>query len=204
VRLEVHAVDADHKDLWARVGEAGSPETLRVQVPARVLARTAALELRQQGGSPVPYSVRVRWTQLVPGDAPLDRGISLQRTVARVVEQDGAVALEPLLPRGVPAGSELRVALVVGSHARDEIVVEEPLPAGVRFERAVLADGVSVEPREGRLLLRFAPCAEFTRRFAYVVRAERKGEWRALPARASLVFQPVAGESGEWVLRVRD
>ncbi len=165
-----------------------------------------SVSLGATGGDFGLYALTVRWTKLTQGLKPLDRGIAIKRSCARFVQnEDGTTALEPVTVRGVPRGSELRVTLEVETHAIDPIVIEEPLPAGVRFLGEVGSSGAEVEAREGRLVIRFPAGAALTRSFTYAVRAERAGDWRALVAQGRLAGRvEVAGESEEWLLRVKD
>ncbi|HZV01208.1 MAG TPA: hypothetical protein VFF73_31140, partial [Planctomycetota bacterium] len=208
-RLELRVLDGEKRsELLAKAVDVRSAATpsLAWRIPARMLASNPAIEVRQRGGDLVPYSMQLRWTKLTQGLKPLDAGVALKRTCARLATgEDGATSLEPVESRGVPRGSEVRITLSVDSHALEPIVVEEPLPAGTRFLGEIGASEARVERRAGRLLLRFSAGGKITRAFTYALRAERPGDWRALPARAWIESRgEPAGESDELLLRIKD
>jgi hypothetical protein len=176
------------------------------KLDGRLVQEVRSVTLGAAGGDFGLYAFTVRWTKLTQGLKPLDRGLTLKRSCSRFVQnEDGTTALEPVTVRGVPRGSELRVTLALETHAIDPIVVEEPLPAGVRFLGEVGSSGAVVEAREARLVIRFPGTGSLTRSFTYALRAERPGDWRALVAQGRLVGRTeIAGESEEWLLRVKD
>jgi hypothetical protein len=208
-RLELRVLDGEKRGELLAKGvdvRSGATPSLAVRIPTRLLASNPAIEVRQRGGDLVPYSMQVRWTKLTQGLKSLDAGVALKRSCARLATgEDGTASLEPVETKGVPHGSEVRITLSVDSHALEPIVVEEPLPAGARFLGEVGASGARIERRPGRLLVRFSPEGKITRAFTYALRAERPGDWRALPARAWIESRgEAAGESDELFLRIKD
>jgi hypothetical protein len=208
-RLELRVLDGERRaELMTKSHDPRLPgsSSLVARIPARLLKGAPVLELRQKGGELVPYSMQLRWAKLTQGMKPLDLGIVIKRTCARLApNEDGTTSLEPVGSKGVPRGSELRVTLSVDSHALEPIVIEEPLPAGARFLGEVEPSGVRLERRPGGLRLVFSGDGGVSRSFTYALRAERPGDWRALPARGRLESQGVtAGESEELFLRIKE
>lgn len=188
-RLDVTILGARAPLLKRSTTGARVERSLRIPLDHRVLAGARGIEVAQKGGALATYVLHLRWTKLTQGLKPLERGVTVKRSVDA---------------RSVARGSEVRVTLAVDSHAREPIVIDEALPAGATFLGEVGASGFEVERREGGLFLR-APVGAVARTFTYALRAERPGDWRALPARARVAKQPsVAGESDEWLLRVKD
>ena len=175
----------------------GGEETV-VSVPAEQLSGGAhTLELRSSG-APAIYSytltgfVKEKEQVDLPGQS---EGLRLLRTY--VVEQPGQLLrfnrVTPPEILNVPSGQELDVELELDLPARMQYLkLEDPRPAGFEVIEGTVA-GVSaqrVENRDAFTAFFFSELPAGKHTLTYRMRAETPGEYRSLPARLELMYQP--------------
>jgi uncharacterized protein YfaS (alpha-2-macroglobulin family) len=192
--------------------------TLRIPL-ADLVPKTAPqplLTFQKEGQGTLFYDARLTYT---PQDLPqhgLDRGFFVRKGLRGVAQKDLDTALTT---RAESPAKEMTVGdlalldlTVVNRDERTQVVLDDPLPAGLEpVETALattsdgLASGVSEESsiffhrehRDDRVLTFIERLPPGIHHFRYVARATSTGDFVAPPTRASCMYQPdVFGRTG--------
>jgi uncharacterized protein YfaS (alpha-2-macroglobulin family) len=119
-------------------------ETSVVLSPAELLrAPSAALSLSVQGTGTLYYLARLRYARRNPATEPIERGFGVRKTMRVVTQEDidQAMRAYPLTgDASAPAAATVLIDLYVSTTSpRDNVVVNDPLPAGLVAEQPDLA-----------------------------------------------------------------
>ena len=160
-------------------------------------------EVRATGKGRLYYSARLRYAPEVRGLAPLDAGFTVERHY-RVVKDGKPARTETT---NFVAGDLVQVEIVVSSaQARHNVVVDDPLPAGLEAVDAQLSSSAQTdtastgtsgafginhtELRDDRVLLFADTLDGGTFTYTYVARATTSGTFLVAPPQAEEMDRP--------------
>lgn len=191
------------------------------------------LTFEKQGAGSLFYEARLAYAPIALPSAPLERGLSLQKSLRRVDAGSLASALAAPFdaaarPASFAGGDLVLVDVVVGAPSqRHFVVVEDPLPAGFEAVDASLATTSSTldvnaagtdadaasgfrsswfrrELRDDRVLFFVDSMPAGLYRYRYLARATSLGRFVVPPTRAEQMYQPeVFGRTEASSLEIR-
>jgi hypothetical protein len=190
----------------ARLSPFGAPVVAQLPAARLLAAPGAALTFEARDGA-LYYEGLLRFARKELPRAPLEHGIAIER-VAR-----------PRSPGPVRAGDYVDLVLLVTTPlARDQVVLDDPLPAGFESVDASYLTTMRAaadvdhgdapfahrEMRDDRVLTLVDRLPAGSHRYTYVVRATTPGRYVVPPAKAECMYAPdIYGRTAASVVDVR-
>jgi uncharacterized protein YfaS (alpha-2-macroglobulin family) len=189
VRLGGHVVDQAHLPGSSLVAHTG------VLAMSTVMNK-ASLSFESTSGAPLFYEAYLKSASADPSVSAFAHGLQVDRTY-RVLGADGAPRVGP-----IHVGDYVLIDLYVASGtARDQVVVDDPLPAGFEpvtgaFATEARGPGLRESPfnhrefRDDRVVTFMDKLGAETRHFAYRAHATTAGVFHTPAARAECMYAP--------------
>lgn len=180
----------------------GGAETRSGTIPMSrlVAAGGASLSFTTDGAAPLFYEGALRYARKDPPRTPLDHGIHVERTM-RVLQRNG----DPIAATDLRVGDYIEVDVLLESPvARDLVVLDDPLPAGLlavnqsfaNSDRGVIRSdpGRSFvthrELRDDRVVTFFDDLPAGAHHTSYVLRVTSAGRFVLPAAKAECMYAP--------------
>lgn len=190
---------------------------------------THHLRIKKQGSGSLFYSYRLRYFNTGTTTEPSDNGFSITRSYYRLESRqrgDEIVYLKRPFTGNAAFGDKIYVKIEVTADSGQEyVIVEDPIPAGcevvkddqyyrIEDEKRTSKDDdwwgwfwwyADRDIRDEKVAFFVTSMSKGTSSFSYILRAEKPGEFRAMPTTAELMYFPeVNGHGVETVFNIYD